>query len=324
MHYDDINWDSPPLLTLTTVMAPPFTPAKMVHKPVKLPWTPVTILMTPGRLTTTSLNGLPQAVETKTEIGMNMGAWDLDELSMFYEFCLGQDADSIFQKITMSANKWWKQIESKVGITRSMTQMKNQWEMSLSIYKKLVPLLKFTGGGADVDKEPDWEDKEAIKMFLKSPKTGSTALKDCRRGKHAFDIEGGSCMDDDNDNNSDIKPIEQPAATPAPATTAKVETGLASDPRVVKPLTWDRSKPALRVPSTKVKEDRLYRLDNYLEGHVRVDEQAMKLAKVEAEFKRFEVTAKEIVMDNTGLYGEGTKQKANHVLDKLMDVALDL
>ncbi|KAJ7823061.1 hypothetical protein B0H14DRAFT_2598105 [Mycena olivaceomarginata] len=108
---------------------------------------------------------------------MNKGAWDVDELSMFYEFCLGQDADSIFQKITMLANKWWKQIESKVGIARSATQMKNQWEMSLSIYKKLVPLLKFTGGGADADKEPDWEDKEAIKMFLKSPKTGRHSIE---------------------------------------------------------------------------------------------------------------------------------------------------
>jgi hypothetical protein len=35
---------------------------------------------------------------------------DVDELSTFYEFCLGQDADSIFQKITMSANKCWKQV----------------------------------------------------------------------------------------------------------------------------------------------------------------------------------------------------------------------
>ncbi|KAJ7787278.1 hypothetical protein B0H14DRAFT_2629579 [Mycena olivaceomarginata] len=77
----------------------------------------------------------------------------------------------------MSANKWWKQIESKVGIAPSVTQMKNQWEMSLSIYKKLVPLLKFTGGGADADKEPDWEDKEAIKMFLKSPKTGRHSIE---------------------------------------------------------------------------------------------------------------------------------------------------
>jgi hypothetical protein len=64
------------------------------------------------------------------------------------------------------------QIASKVGVARSATQMKNQWETSLSIYKKLVPLLKFTGGGADADEEPDWEDKEAIEMFLKSHKTG--------------------------------------------------------------------------------------------------------------------------------------------------------
>ena len=50
--------------------------------------------------------------------------------------------------------------------------MKSQWEMSSSIYKKLVPLLKFTGGGADADEEPDWEDKDAIDTFLKSCKIG--------------------------------------------------------------------------------------------------------------------------------------------------------
>ncbi|KAJ7876451.1 hypothetical protein B0H14DRAFT_2568167 [Mycena olivaceomarginata] len=97
---------------------------------------------------------------------------DVDELSMFYEFCLGQDVDRIFQKITMSANKCWKQIKSKVSVTCSTTQMKNQWEMSLSIYKKFVPSHKFTGGGADADEEPDWEEKEAIEIFLKSRKTG--------------------------------------------------------------------------------------------------------------------------------------------------------
>ncbi|KAJ7822257.1 hypothetical protein B0H14DRAFT_2828859 [Mycena olivaceomarginata] len=359
-HYDNVNWDSPSFPALATAIAPPFTPVKPVHKPVKLPRTPVPILMSPGRLTTASLSGLPQAVETKADIGMSKGAWDVDELSTFYEFCLGQDADSIFQKITLSSNKCWKQIQSKVGVARSATQMKNQWETSLSIYKKLVPLLKFTGGGADADEEPDWEDKEAIEMFLKSRKTGGHDIEGLsakkvkqwqtnswfglwngRYGENPkavrevprssadtlSDIEGGSRADDDNNNDSDIETIEQPTATPAPAAAAKVEKGLASDPRVVKPSTWDRSKPASRVPSTKVKkEDRLQGLNNYLEGRVRVDEQAMKLAKAEAEFKRLkatETTAKEIVMDNTGLYGEETKQKARRVLDKLMDAALD-
>ncbi|KAJ7797035.1 hypothetical protein B0H14DRAFT_3494229 [Mycena olivaceomarginata] len=296
-----------------------------------------------GRLTITPLNGLPRAplpVETKADIGITKSTWDVDELSTFYEFCLGQDADGIFQKITMSANKCWKQvhIESKVGVACSAMQMKNQWETSLSIYKKLAPLLKFTGGGADVDEEPDWEDKEAINMFLKSRKTGGHDIEGlsakkvkqwqtngwfglwnsrygenpkavrevpCSSADTLSDIEGGSRADDDN-NNSDIETIEQPTATPAPATA---------------------TKPVLHVPSTKVKkEDRLQGLNNYLRGVCGVDEQAMKLAKAEAEFKRLKATeakAKEIVMDNTGLYGEETKQKARCVLDKLMDAVLD-
>jgi hypothetical protein len=94
-------------------MALPFTTAKPVYKPVKLPRTPVPISMIPGKLTITSLNGLPRTpllVETKVDIGTNKGTWDVDELSMFYEFCLGQDTDNIFQKITMLANKCWKQV----------------------------------------------------------------------------------------------------------------------------------------------------------------------------------------------------------------------
>ncbi|KAJ7751839.1 hypothetical protein B0H14DRAFT_2980943, partial [Mycena olivaceomarginata] len=332
----------PPPPALATAMALPFTTAKPVYKPVKLPWTPMLISMIPGKLTITSLSGLPRAplpVKTKVDIGTNKGTWDVDELSMFYEFCLAQDAHSIFQKITMSANKCWKQ------------------ETSLSIYKKLVPLLKFTGGGADADEELDWEDKEAIEMFIKSCKTGGHNIEGLSvkkvmqwqtnswfglwngqirklfgRYPHSSadmlsDIEGGSRADNDNDNNSDIKTIEQPTATPAPPTAAKVEKGLANDPCAVKPSTWDRSKPASRMPSTKVKkEDRLQGLNNYLEGHVQMDKQAMKLMKVEVEFKRLkatEVTAKEIVMDNTGLYGEETKQKACRVLNKLIDAVLD-
>jgi hypothetical protein len=50
MHYDDVNWDSPSPPALATVMALPFTPAKPVYKPVKLPRTPVPISMILGKL----------------------------------------------------------------------------------------------------------------------------------------------------------------------------------------------------------------------------------------------------------------------------------
>ncbi|KAJ7690031.1 hypothetical protein B0H14DRAFT_3049996 [Mycena olivaceomarginata] len=354
MRYDDINWDSPSPPALATAMAPPFTPAKPVYKPVKLPRTPVPISMIPGKLTIASLNGLPLPVESKADIGTNKGPWNVDELSTFYEFCLAQDADSIFQKIMLLSNKCWKQIQSKVGVARTATQMKNQWETSLSIYKKLVPLLKFTGGGADADEEPDWEDKEAIeitggydieglsakkvkqwqtngwfglwngrygenpKAVREVPRSSADTLR-TSRGDHALTTITTMIRTS--------KLLSSPPRPPHLLPAAKVEKGLASDPRVVKPSTWDHSKPASRVPSTKVKkEDQLQGLNNYLEGRVRVDEQAMKLAKAEAEFKRLkatEVMAKEIVMNNTGLYGEETKQKARRVLDKLMDAALD-
>ncbi|KAJ7787610.1 hypothetical protein B0H14DRAFT_2629180 [Mycena olivaceomarginata] len=169
-----------------------------------------------------------------------------------------------------------QRIESKVSVTVtcSTTQMKNQWETSLSIYKKFVPSLKFTGGGADADEEPDLEEKEAIEMFLKSRKTGGHDIEGLSVKKvkqwqmnswfglwsghygenpkavwevprlsvnTLSDIKGGSHADDDNDNDSEIETIEQPTATPTTAAAAKVEKGLMSDPRVVKPSTWDRS-----------------------------------------------------------------------------------
>jgi hypothetical protein len=55
------------------------------------------------------------------------------------------------------------------------------------------------------------------------------------------DIKGWSHADDDNNNDSEIETIEQPTATPTTAAAAKVEKGLTSDPRVVKPSTWDCS-----------------------------------------------------------------------------------
>jgi hypothetical protein len=67
--------------------------------------------MSPAAQTTPSLQGPPQSpvlIETKPDIVINKGNWALDELSTFYEYCLGQDADATFQKITMSSNKCWK------------------------------------------------------------------------------------------------------------------------------------------------------------------------------------------------------------------------
>lgn len=64
------------------------------------------------------------------------------------------------------------QFVGKVGVLRDSRQLKTQWDASLGIYKKLVPLIKFTGGGADADEEPDWEDKDAVDNFLKSRAAG--------------------------------------------------------------------------------------------------------------------------------------------------------
>jgi hypothetical protein len=58
------------------------------------------------------------------------------------------------------------QFVGKVGITRDAKQMKNQWDTSLAIYKKLVPLLKIMGGGANDDEHPDWDDKTSVTGFL--------------------------------------------------------------------------------------------------------------------------------------------------------------
>ncbi|KAJ7023016.1 hypothetical protein C8F04DRAFT_1271826 [Mycena alexandri] len=346
MSHADVNWASGLVPTLSTANAVPSTPAGFIAQPVgRSRNTPP---MTPAVLTTASLQGVrrsPVLVEAKVDLTINKGPWDVDELSSFYEFCLGSDADSHFRKITMSSNKCWKEFMGDVGLARDSKQMKSQWDTSLAIYKKLVPLLKFTGGGADADVEPDWDDKDAIETFLKSRANrghdvaglsakkvkqwqsfgwyklfhsrygdNPKAVRDVPRSSAdtLSDLEGGlpdDLGDDNNENDSDIEEVK-PSIPATPATIApKAKKGIATDPRV---SSWDRLKSASRTPAAKVKkEDRLQGLNNYLEGRVRVDEQAMKRRQ------------KEIVADTMGLYGEEAKEKARRVLEKLLDAALD-
>ncbi|KAJ7872107.1 hypothetical protein B0H13DRAFT_2553919 [Mycena leptocephala] len=280
--------------------------------------------MSPAAQTTPSLQGPPRSpvlIETKPDIVINKGC------------------DATFQKITMSSNKCWKGFVGKVGVLRDSRQLKTQWDVSLGIYKKLVPLIKFTGGGADVDEEPDWEDKDAVDNFLKSRAAGGHDIEGlsakkipCSSADTLSDIEGGLHNDDNDDGNDtddDIVEVEKPGmpATPTSTIMKPTKKGIAADPREVKLSSWDCSKPALCAPPARVKkEDRLQGLNNYLEGRVRVDEQAMKLAKADAEFKRLKAAegmVKEIVTDAMGLYGEETKDKACRVLEKLMDAALN-
>lgn len=164
---------------------------------------------------------------------------------------------------------------------------------------------------------------ENPKAVREIPRSSADTLSDLEGGLHDDDNDNGNDMDDD------IVEVEKPSlpATPASTITKPTKMGIATDPREVKLSSWDRSKPASRAPPARVKkEDRLEGLNNYLEGRVRVDEQAMKLAKADAEFKRLKAAegmAKEIVTDTMGLYGEETKEKARRVLEKLMDAALN-
>ncbi|KAJ7711664.1 hypothetical protein B0H16DRAFT_1627610, partial [Mycena metata] len=323
-------------------------------------------LMAPAALTA-SLQGAPQSsmvVKTKADVEAKQGRWSIHERTSFLMFCLRGDADNNVEKIKMSSNKCWAKFVGKAGVARDAQQMKSQYETCFGTYKKLVPLLKFTGGGADADVEPKWNNTSAVKKLLQSRTAGGHDIdrlqpqkvtqwltlgwydlfhNRCKENPKASrdvdrssadtlsDMEGG-LRDDNDDNNSvndsDIKVIEKPTVPATPASTiSKAKKGLATDPREVKASSWDRSKPASRTPVARAKkEGPLQGLNNYLEGRVRVDEQVMKLAKVDLEFKRLkatEATAKEILADTTGLYGEEAKGKARRVLEKLMDIALD-
>ena len=171
---------------------------------------------------------------------------------------------------------------------------------------------------------PDTSYGENPKAVREIPRSSADALSDVEGGLHA-----DNNTDNGSDSDDDIVAVEKPSmpATPASTTTQPTKKGIATDPREVKLSSWDRSKPASHAPPARVKkEDRLQGLNNYLEGRVQVDEQAMKLAKADAEFKRLKATegmAKEIVTDTTGLYREETKDKARRVLEKLMDAALN-
>ncbi|KAJ7738948.1 hypothetical protein B0H16DRAFT_1569296 [Mycena metata] len=303
-------------------------------------------LMAPAALTA-PLQGAPQSsmvVKTKADVEAKQGRWSIHERTSFL-------------KIKMSSNKCWAKFVGKAGVARDAQQMKSQYE-TLYLY------LKFTGGGADADVEPKWNNTSAVEKFLQSRAAGGhdidglqpqkvtqwltlgwydlfhnrykenpKASRDVDRSSAdtLSDMEGGlrdDNDDNDSDNDSDIKVIEKPTVPATPASTiSKAKKGLATDPRKVKASSWDRSKPASRTPVARAKkEGPLQGLNNYLEGRVRVDEQAMKLAKVDSEFKRLkatEATAKEILADITGLYGEEAKGKARRVLEKLMDIAPD-
>ncbi|KAJ7729349.1 hypothetical protein B0H16DRAFT_1583025 [Mycena metata] len=354
---DNTYWAFDAVPTLSTAKSPPSTPAEPVKRLVGRPLNPA--LMAPAALTPGLLQGAPQSsvvVKTQGDLLPNKGKWAPEEKSSFFEYLLGQDSDDAFKKITLSSNKCWATFVGHAGVARDATQMNHQWARSLAFYKKLVPLLKFTGGGADADEEPDWGIESEIENFLKSRKSkghdidglsakavglwlklGWYALFHARYAdnpKAVRDVPRSSADslsdvdEDETKNDSDVELIDKPTVPATPASTApKAKTGTATDRREVKASSWERSKPPSRTPTTKVKkEDRLQGLNNYLEGKMRVDEQTIKLAKADAEFKRLkaaEVTAKEILADTTGLYGEGTKDKARRVLEKLMDAALD-
>ncbi|KAJ7045152.1 hypothetical protein C8F04DRAFT_1067882 [Mycena alexandri] len=166
---DNTNWAPDPVPTLSTAKSPPSTPAEPIKRLVGRALNPPS--MAPAAQTTASLQRAPQSsavVKTQGDFLSNKGKWAAEEKSTFFEFALGQDSDDIFKKITLSANKCWTGFVGHAGVARDATQMKDQWTRSLAIYKKLVPLLKFTGGGADADEEPKWDDNAAVENFLKS------------------------------------------------------------------------------------------------------------------------------------------------------------
>ncbi|KAJ7030710.1 hypothetical protein C8F04DRAFT_1365598 [Mycena alexandri] len=346
---DNTNWAPDPVPTLSTAKSPPSTPAEPIKRLVGRPLNPPP--MAPAAQTTASLRRALQSsvvIKTQGDFLSNKGKWAADEKSSFFEFCLGQDSNEVFKKITLSANKCWTGFVGHTGVARDAAQMKDQWARSLAIYKKLVPLLKFTGGGADADEEPKWDCNVAIEEFLNSRAASGHEVEGlsakivsqwltlgwynlfhtrlsatCRvrlRTRCLISMRTTTIQ-------TSKRSTSPPSLRPPASSALKAKTGTATDRREVKVSSWDRSKPASRAPAAKVKkEDRLQGLNDYLEGKMRVDEQAMKLAKVDAEFKRLkaaEGTAKEMLADTTGLYGPEAKEKARRVLEKLMDAALN-
>ncbi|KAJ7740172.1 hypothetical protein B0H14DRAFT_2990447 [Mycena olivaceomarginata] len=334
VHFDNsyINWSPPAVPTLSTTAAPPDVSSAPVA-PVK---------RGPGRPRKSWVPALsmqiqtPRAAPGETKI---KGCWTMDELSAFYEFCLGQDADAVFKKITLTSG-----------------------DTSLAIDKKLVPLLKITGGGADDDEHPDWDDKTSVTGFLQQ-RAGSGHDVDglavskvkmwltngwydlfhsrynenpkadrevpCSSAEGLSDIEDELQANDGDASDDDIIVVENPKVSSTPVSSSiKIVKKGATDPRDIKPSTWSRSKPASHTHSVKVKkEEQLQSLSSYLEGRTQVDKEVMKIAREDASFKRLksaEGTAKEIVGDNTGKYSDEVRAKANLVLEKLMDAALGL
>ncbi|KAJ7321569.1 hypothetical protein DFH08DRAFT_818428 [Mycena albidolilacea] len=373
-HFDNsyVNWSSPPVPTLSTTTRPPgvsSAPAAPVKRGPSCPCksSVATQIQIPAPVAP-AFQPLPEApgeTKIKQDLVPTKGWWAVNELSAFYEFCLGQDADAVFKKITLSSNKCWEPVHflGKVGITRDARQMKNHWETSLAMYNKLVPLLKITGGGADNDQHPDWEDKTSVAEF-RQQRAGSGHDVDglaaakvkmwltnrwydlfhsrynenpkANREVSRSSAEGLSDIEEDlhanNNNNTDVSDddvivVEKPKVSSTTVSSSiKITKKGATDPRDVKPSTWSRSKPAPHTHSAKVKkEERLSSLSSYREGRTQVDKKVMKIAREDANFMRLQSgTAQEIVVDDMGKYSEKARTKANLVLERLMDAALGL
>ncbi|KAJ7847723.1 hypothetical protein B0H14DRAFT_2769402 [Mycena olivaceomarginata] len=358
VHFDNsyINWTPPAVPTLSTTTAPPDVSSAPVAPVKRGPGHPRKSLVpvlsmqiqrhAPVAPAFQPQPEAPGEIKIKQDVALTKGYWTVDELSAFYEFCLGQDADVVFKKITLLSNKCW----ALVGITRDAKQMKNQWDTSLAIYKKLVPLLKITGGGADDDEHPDWDDKTLVTGFLQqcagsghdvdglavakvkmwlmnrwydlfhscyneNPKADHKVPHSSAEGLSGIEDElqanDGDNMDASDDN---IIVLENPkvSLTPMSSSIKIVKKGV-TNPCDIKPLMWSQSKPASHMHSVK--------------GRTQVDKEAMEIVREDANFKRLksaEGTAKEIVGDDTGKYSDEARAKANLVLEKLMDAALGL
>ncbi|KAF8180749.1 hypothetical protein K438DRAFT_2021305 [Mycena galopus ATCC 62051] len=291
--------------TSVPVPAGPTPPSLAPQPPKRRGRPPKTQPILPSAVTT--LFPMP-VVEVKPAAPLvNKGNWEDEELTAFYEHCLGSDSDSNFEKITKSSNKCWAKFVGKVGIARDQKHMKGQWETSSALYKL----------------HPDWDSPKDVDGFIASRaargievdgltakkvrkwiKLGWYKLWHDRFGENPradrevarssvgdlSDIESDLHNTDDENDLDDIEVIEKPRPTAPPSTksTKKSEKSVASDPRKAKPSAWSRSKPVSHTHSNKVKkEDRLQLLSNYFEKRVQVDEAAVQIQKSHHQNREF-------------------------------------
>ncbi|KAJ7198334.1 hypothetical protein GGX14DRAFT_402038 [Mycena pura] len=238
-----------------------------------------------------------------------------EEATNLFVFLLDADADTVFDKLTMSSNKCWSEFDPKeIGINATADQMKSFFDRHMADFKKMDELENFTGNGADPD-EVDWDSEESISAFIASRQNAGKDTDGINAAKYKLwkklgwyklfydrfhtnpkvhrpvprssiylsDTENTLEViddDDENDDNSDadVQIINKSTklSVHAPLSNTPVKRELAKDPR---PTKANDSQTSSRPVGKGQKSTAFTQMSTLLQGQLEVQQEGLKLQR---------------------------------------------